>query len=163
MPAPIDLKDCVIKLLDGTGTPNELTVKIGEGNFTWSEMYNREYKKDRGNLDTVRNGDQEPMEVSFEVRYTEIKAASGVSFEDFLKQINGASAYASTDSDACAPYAVDIQVIHTPPHCTTQQIETLTFPDFRVEKLDHDIKAGTISCSGKCNAVQPTVARTAQE
>ena len=53
----IDMKESVLKIKDGTTTPNELTVLIGEGNLSWTERQERQYELDRGNLDTVRNGD----------------------------------------------------------------------------------------------------------
>ena len=37
-------------------SPNSITIKIGEGNLTYSEKRPVEFKLDRGNLDTVREG-----------------------------------------------------------------------------------------------------------
>jgi hypothetical protein len=163
--AQIDLKDCVISILDGTAgtSQNELVVKIGEGNLTYSERKNIEYVKDRGNLDVVREGDQEQLELRIDAVWEYIEEDTGETptIEDALKQRGGASAWASSSSDACEPYAVDIEVVYTP-DCSTGDVETLIFPDFRYEQLDHDLRAGTISVSGHCNVMEPTSSRAAQ-
>jgi hypothetical protein len=161
--AQFDLKNAIIRLVDGTGSPNKLQIKVGEGTLTFDETKAREYIRDRGRLSTVRNGDQDPMDVSFDLIWEFLKGATTtiITPEDFLKQRGGASAYISSDTDVCAPYAVDIEIWYDPT-CSTDKIETITLPDFRYEKLSHDAKAGMIKCSGKCNATEATVVRTAQ-
>lgn len=158
--AVIDMKEVTIKLLDGSGTPNELEIECGEGNFTWTEKIEREYRLNRGILDEVRDGDQQPVEISFDVKYEYIKGTTGTTavptVEDFLKQINAAAAYVSADADLCAPYAVDLTLLNTP---GCGENETLTFADFRYETLEHDVRAGTISCSGRANIQYPTSVR----
>jgi hypothetical protein len=44
------------------------------------------------------------------------------------------------------------------PQCTGDQ-EEIVLEDFRWESLDHDLKAGTISCTGKCNKKTATTLR----
>ena len=161
--ALIDLKEVTFFLLDGTAvTPKELEIKIGEGDFTWSETSNYDYLKNRGLLDQVRAGDQVPMEINFTFQYEYIKGTTGTAgvptVEDFLKQKNAAAAYVSTDSDTCAPYCVDIKLRNVP---GCGENEEVTFPDFRYEKLDHNVKSSSISCSGKCNAIEPNITRPA--
>jgi hypothetical protein len=80
---------------------------------------------------------------------------------DALKKIGGASEWRSASADPCEPYAVDVEIIHTP-ICTTQEIETTIFPDFRSESREPDLGEASISVSGRCNATQPTITRTAQ-
>jgi hypothetical protein len=75
--------------------------------------------------------------------------------EEALKNIGGAADWTSTDSDTCRPYAVDIEVEYIP--ACTGAAEQITFADFRYEQLDHDLRAGTVSCSGKCNSTQPNI------
>ena len=163
--AQVDLKDATIKIKDGTGTPNAITIKVGEGNLTWSEKVTREYTLDRGLLDEVRDGDQVPVELSMDFVWEYIRgvvATTGTpSVEDALKKINGASAWISTDADLCRPYAVDIEITVTP-NCTSGDHEIITFSDFRYEQLDHDLRAGTISMTGRCNITKPTVTRVPQ-
>jgi hypothetical protein len=146
-----------------TYAPIELEIKIGDGNVTYTEANEYEYDLDRGVLDTVRAGDQVPMDVSLDFVYEYITTGTGETTApmDALKQIGDASEWRSSSSDPCEPYAVDVEVVHTP-ICTTQDIETTVFPDFRSESREPDLGEAAVSVSGRCNATQPTVTRTAQ-
>ena len=169
--ATIDLKNAVLSIHDGGS--NTLEVTIGEGNFTWTEKKTREYKLNRGVLNTVRNADEEPVDVSFDFEWDYIKGPSegstvsgGVgtpTIEDCLKNVGGAADWASSDADACNPYCVDLVLVYTPP-CSgvAGDIETITISDFRYEQLSHDAAAGSITCTGRANITSPTTARTAQ-
>lgn len=146
-----------------TFLPQQLEIKIGDGNLTYTEANEYEYDLDRGVLDTVRAGDQVPLDLSldFVYEYVTTGTAEEISPMDALKKIGGASAWVSSSADPCEPYAIDVEVIHTP-ICTTQEIETTIFPDFRSESREADLGEASVSVSGRCNAVQPTVTRTAQ-
>jgi hypothetical protein len=154
-----------MKIKDGAATPNELTIKIGDGNLTYSEKRNMEYLLDRGVIDEVREGDDVPMDINFTFNWEYIKGALSTtgspSVEDALKQIGAAANWTSTDSDACRPYAVDIEITYEP-NCSSSDKETITLPDFRWESFDHDPRAGQITCAGKCNAKYATTVRAAQ-
>jgi hypothetical protein len=160
--ASIDLKNVTIKLKDGAAA--ELEVKIGEGNLTYTEKVNRDYTLDRGLLDDVRDGDEAPMDVRMDFLWEYIKGSpesdSLPTIEDVLKRQGAASAWVSTDADACRPFCVDIELTNlpTPTGCGDQEV--ITLPDFRYEQLDHDLRAASVSCTGKCNAKVATVVRT---
>jgi hypothetical protein len=140
------------------GKVNEITVKVGEGTLTYSEKRTMEYTLNRGTLDEVREGDEVPMDVAFDLVWEYITGTTGApTVEDALKKIGEASTWRSSDTDACKPYAVDI-VVEYEPDCTGDP-ETITLPDFRWEALDHDLKAGTIKCTGKCNATVAEIVR----
>lgn len=158
----IDFKEAVIRIVDGSNTPNEVEVLVGEGNLTWSEKKPRIYDKDRGKLGSVRNGDEMPLELSLQARWITLKSTSGVvSIYEALKKIGRASAWESTDDDTCAPYAVNIEMEITP-ICEDEDIELIVFPDFRYEDMNPDPKAATLSISGMCNVTEPTITRSAQ-
>lgn len=144
-----------------TGPENSITVKVGDGTLTFSEKRNMTYTLDRGVLDEVKEGDEVPMEVKFDFVWDYIKgssvALSPPSVSDALKKQGLASTWVSSDTDACKPYAVDLIVLYVP-QCTGDQ-EEITLQDFRWESLDFDLKAGTVSCSGKCNKKTATVVR----
>lgn len=161
--AAIDLKNATIKIKDGTTpTPNELEVKIGEGNLSYTEKKNMIYTKDRGALDEVREGDEEPVEVQMDFVWEFLKANTGdtPSISDALKKRGEASAWVSTDADACRPYAVDIEIFYEPP-CGGEYTERIVLNDFRYEQLQHDIRNAQVSCSGKCNVTEATITREA--
>lgn len=163
----IDLKDATLKIKDGTTpTANEIEIKIGEGNLTYSENRNVEYILDRGLLDEVRLGDEVPMDVSFDVIWEYIKGSTdsaGIAptVEDAMKQRGNASSWVSTDDDVCRPFCVDIVIEHVP-SCATGDQEIITLPDFRYETIDHDLRAGQLSVTGRCNTVEASVVRSAQ-
>lgn len=160
-PKQMDLKDCSVFLVDGTNTPNELELKIDEGNITWSRKRNIEVKKDRGVLDYMKEGDEEAMDVKLECRFSTLKSSSGdpVTPYEFFTKTGAASSYASTAA-VCAADAVDIR-IEVDRNCgTTVEDEIITFSDFTYESIDGDFRAGTLSVSGKCLAVGPTSVRT---
>ena len=159
--AQIQLKNCTFKLKDGGA--NEISVKIGEGTLTYDEKRTMEYVRNLGVLDTVREGDEEPMDVSFEFVWEQLTAVSTSgagtpTVEDALKQRGEAASWVTTSSDDCEPYCVDIEVVHTPV-CGSETSETYLFPDFRWTSLAHDIREGTVSVTGQCNATQATITR----
>ena len=159
--AQIDLKNAIIKILDGTSpTPKDLEVIIGEGNLTFSEKRNMEYKLNRGRIYGVREGDEVPVDVSMEFMWEFLRSAVGVppTVEDALKKRGEAITWVSSGADPCEPYCVTIQIIYTPP-CAGAQIETVTLNEFRYEELNHDLRGGTVSVTGKCNIKQALTTR----
>ena len=146
-----------------TFAPIQIDIKVGDGNVTYTENNEYDYDLDRGLLDTVRAGDEVPMDVSLDFVYEYITTYTGetVSPMDVLKKIGGASEWRSASSDPCEPYAIDIEVVHTP-ICTTQALETTIFSDFRADSREVDMGEASVSVSGRCNVTQPTVTRTAQ-
>ena len=154
-----------------TGTPAQsdvitfiaqrIEIKIGEGNITWTESKEYEYLLDRGDLDTVKEGDEQPLDISLDFVYEFIATGTGedVTPVDALKQSGQASEWVSSSSDLCEPYAVDIIVLHCVP-CGTDEDEQVTFTDFRYESLEFDLAEATIALSGRCNVSEATAARS---
>ena len=143
-----------------TFAPQEVEIKVGDGDVTYTENNECTYDLDRGDLDTVREGDQVPMDVSFDIIYEHITTGTGESISpmDALKRKGSASEWVSAATDKCEPYAVDIEVTHIPP-CGTNQKEITTFPDFRSESREVSFADSKISIKGRCNAVEPIVER----
>ena len=140
----------------------EISVKIGNGNLTYSETKNYDYVLDRGDLDTVRELDEAPMALTIDAVYEFITTGTSedVTFVDAIKGIGGAAEWVSSSSDPCEPYAVDIEILDVPP-CGVTETENTLFPDFRRDSLDMDLSKATISLKGKCNASEPVVTRVA--
>lgn len=134
----------------------QLEMKIGEGNLTYDEKRNMEYKKDRGLIDTVREGDEEPIDVRLDIQWEWLSSAgtdTQPTPEEVLKKEGLASTWLTSAADVCEPYAVNIIIIYQPP-CVTVDGEVITLRDYRWESLSHDLRAGTLSTSGKCNATR---------
>jgi len=167
MATTIDLKKCVLTIQDGTGTPNTLNVSLGSGNLTWTERRNMDYILSQGALDTVREGDEVPIDVSFDFKWDYVTATTvpsvAVTPYEALTNTGGASAWLSSDTaDACAPYAVNLIFVHTPTPSTCGDIETYTLSNFRYEEISFDASAGTVSCRGKCKITKGTYDATTQ-
>ena len=152
-------------VVGATGTlallPQHLAIKIGDGNITYTEHRDYQYILDRGNLDTVREKDQVPMDVKLDCVYEHITQGTSepVSPMDALKGIGGADEWVSSADDKCEPYAVDLEIVQTPP-CGGIQVETTLFPDLRAESREMNLKDATIAVTAKCNAVEPIVTRS---
>jgi len=153
--AGIPADDAVITFL-----PQQIEIKVGDGNITYTENRTYEYMLDRGDLDTVREGDQVPLDVRLECTYEHITTGTSetISPVDALKGIGGAVEWVTSSTDQCEPYAIDIEIEHDPP-CGVVQTEITLFPDFRADSKEVNLKDATISLTGKCNVIEPDVDR----
>lgn len=143
-----------------TFLPQRVTIKIGEGDLTWTEAREYIYDYDRDLLDTVREGQEQPVEVNlaFIFDYVTTESGKAVTPVDALKKIGGASDWVSSSDDLCEPYAVDIWVLHCVP-CGTDQDQDFLFPDFRFESLEYSVQDASITVSGRCNASSVVTSR----
>jgi hypothetical protein len=143
-----------------TFLPQQVEVTVGEGNLTYTENKEYEYLLDRGDLDTVREGNQVPMDVSLDFVYEHVRTGTSedITVVDAVKGIGGAVEWVSASDDLCEPFCVDIDVEHTTP-CGSVEDEITIFPMFRHDSLEFDLSAATISCQGRCNATEPTITR----
>lgn len=162
--AVIDLKECTVKLrtFGGTDVEQFLILKIGEGTFTWTEKKNMDYMLDRGTLNTVRAGDEEPVEWSLDVSWDWIQGTSAAPVADGIgeltKYVEGDATHKTTDTaDACAPHAFDI-VVNYAPNCGAADAKDITLQHCRKENLQFDISNGTIALSGRANVTAATIA-----
>lgn len=140
-------------------TQDTLIVKVGDGNLTYSEKRSFNYDKEKGKLDTVHQGDEEAVEVRSQFNWTFLKSnTAGIpTVEEVLKHVGEASDWISTGKD-CEPYAVDIEVEHIP-ICPGTKREITVFQEFRIDSLDHDLKAATVAFTGKSNKVEADILR----
>jgi hypothetical protein len=158
--AIVELKYATILLVDGDTPVNTLSLKIGDGNLTYSETRAVEYMKDKGKLDQVRLGDEAPVDVSLDCQLEKWISSSGelITPREALTNTGRAADWVTSSSDVCEPYAVDLVVNYQPPCATSGASQLITLTDFRYEKLDFDLKAGTLKVTGKCNCTSATYA-----
>jgi hypothetical protein len=151
----------VVDLAVITFLPQQIEIKIGDGNLTYTEAKEYEYLLDRGNLDTVREGDEQPLEVNLEFVYEFVRTGTNelITPVDALKGIGGAVEWVSSSDDPCEPYCVDLIIEHAPP-CGTAQDETTVFPEFRRDSLEFDLSAATIAVTGRSNVSEATITRS---
>jgi hypothetical protein len=147
-----------------TFLPIELEIKLGEGNFTYDETREVEYIRDRGILDTYREGDEQPMDVSFDFTWEFIKAIVGSgtpTIEEALKNTGEASTWVSSNTaDPCAAYVVDVEIVNAP-DCGGILAEVIRLPQFFYTQLSHDSDAASVAVTGQCNATNAVITRTA--
>jgi len=141
----------------------ELEIKIGEGNCTYTEKKEYKYDLERGNLDAVREGNEVPVDMKFECVYEHITTGTSEPLcpMDALKGEGAAAEWVTSGPDPCEPHAVNVIITYTPP-CSGQDVEITSFPDFRVESREIDYNKAMISCNGKCNITEAVVSRVPQ-
>ena len=93
-----------------TFKPQQINVKIGEGNLTYTEHRDYTYLLDRGLLDTVREPKDVPMDVKLDAVYEHITSGTSeaVCPMDALKGHNSAVEWVSSSPDQCEPYCIDV-------------------------------------------------------
>jgi hypothetical protein len=141
----------------------QIEVKIGDGNLTYTEAKNYNYELDRGVLDTVREGDDIPVSLALAFVYEFVRTGTGevITPSDAIKGIGGAAGWISTSADKCEPYAVDMVVEHVT-NCSgavNPESEVTTFPDTRYDQLAYDLGAASISVTARAFATEATVER----
>ena len=140
---------------------NSLEIKVGDGNLTHSQKKAREFGLDRGALDTVRNADEEPMDVAFDFMWEFLSSANGAStptIEEVLENLAPADSWVTTADDTCQPFCVDLEIVNAP-SCSAIDDEQTLFEEFYHEGLDHDAKEASVACTGRCNRLKATHVR----
>lgn len=130
-----------------------IEVEIGEGNLTYSEKRPLEYTTNGNEISEVKEADEEALDLSMDFTWKRIAD----DYNTLIEKINGGGANVSSDATECRPYAVDVQLKYPDSCGAVPTYKTLDFDDFRYETLEHDMQAGQISVSGKCNIKFPAI------
>lgn len=143
-----------------TFLPQQLEVELGEGNFTWTEKKEREYRRSRGRLNRVRNGDEQPVELNIDFDWTVLRTGTGevITPYDAIKGEGGAAGWYASSGNPCDDYCVDVVMVYEP-DCNSAVPETTIFEEFRYDSIDGDVEAATLSVKGQCNRTEPTITR----
>lgn len=152
-------RDGIIIIRDGaTPTSNELEVLGAEGDLSFSETQTAKVIMRRGAVDSLREGDEEPINLSFTIKFEQWEAAdgddTGISVRDALKQTGNAATWVSTGD--CGPYVVDI-VFKIKDACNPGAFEVLTFEKFIAEGINFTEaqEYNTLAISGRCVSFPP--------
>ena len=153
--APIELRYCTVLLEDGASASVELTFDDGDFQYTIAREWN--YRPNRGRLGaangaSVTQGDDQPMALSFQGRLSRFTSVADTKPNQILFNIG--EVFTSTDTQACATYAINITLTYEPPCGDT---ETLLFRDFRIDEGQYGIRDAQVSFTGRCNATEPEV------
>lgn len=139
-----------------------LEIKVGDGNLTYEETREFDYVLDRGSLDDVQEGDEQPVQVNLDMVWEALRALDGATTptpEEVLKNTGAAADWESYDTDTCKPYSIGIEVETRKAGCPDGFVERITLPNYRWESLPHDLSEATVVTSGRCNVTQATVVR----
>jgi hypothetical protein len=159
-----NLRDAVLKIKDGT-TPTalEIEVVLDEGDLSADETLNTMNILDRGSLDHMRPGDEEPVKVTFTTKFVEYRQQAGAPDPtpyEALKKIGGAASWVSTNQ--CGEvYCVDLEFTIASP--TSGEVdEVITFPDFHPNTIS--FKEGdeynTLAVDGEAFVTAPTIVKS---
>lgn len=139
-----------------------LTIKVGDGNVSWDETTAYDYEMDRGALDSVSEGDEEPLSVTLDMVYEFVTAVTGSTVptpEDVLKQRGEAVDWITTGADPCEVFAVDMEIDHQPPCNLEHEITTLR--EFRWDAVSHDLGGATLNVRARCKVTEAETIRRA--
>lgn len=141
--------------------PRELLLVVGEGNLTFSEKRAMEYVRNYRRISFVKEGDEEPTDVSFDLIWEYLSSVAGETPKphDVFHKIKEAVDWETSGADPCEPYCIDIEVIYRPPCDDDDAEESIMFKEFRWESLDGDLKSGTLAVKGMCKITQPVITR----
>lgn len=151
-------------------------MKFGEGTFTYTEADEIEYERNRGKLDDVNKGDDQPVEVSFEGKATFVTSrigsdpaetatiheiVSGKNYAEGGMKFQGTGEQWLSDF-GCPPYTCDLELHNIPQlECPTLLVhgEAHLFRFFRKTSLEWNPETKRVNCRGACHITEPFVIR----
>lgn len=160
-----NFRDGIMTIKDGTGTPNELEVVLDQGDVSYTENRNVNTILDRGVLYAFREGDDQPVEVTFSIMLTGITGeGASVEVRDALLHVGNASSWVNTSTKTGELPSNDIEFVildPSPLNAGSATDEKLTFPNFVVTSISlaEDQSATRVTVTGQCLAKSPTIAR----
>ena len=172
------LKTMTVSGYDGNNSDVYTILRMSNGDASWQMTQAAQYELSRGKLDDVKYGDEAPMEVTVEGKYTYALSNAESEGEPYtpLEIVTGMN-FASGNTSAyifngtredwlaewsCVPYCFEIEIHDCPlfecPNATFPG-EAYLFRYVRVEQPNAKFSDGKMSISGKCNVVRPLVRR----
>lgn len=135
--------DGALTLKGGAATPNEITVKLEEGTFSYTEKDSFIWHKERGILDHRRKGESEPIDVSFSAKYTGFYSSTADTVSPYeaitgrgQAAPGGGDEWASTTAASSDVHSVHVTLTYTDIDGSTETIKfwhfaskTITFTE----------------------------------
>lgn len=152
-----NLRDGVIRVMDGSGTPKTLKIKISDGDFSYKVNKPTSIIMNRGIIDSRKKGDEKATDISFTVKFEQWSfdnADAGISIYDALNGVGGATSWVSTDG--CGPFSVDLMFEMINP-CDPTKSEQLIFRKFHADSVDfkEGNETNTLTVSGNALVGEP--------
>ena len=152
------LKDAVVKIADsgGTGGGNVVTVDVEDGTFSYSEHSPVNIISDRGVLDHARLANQEPIDVSMDMKFQSFSTHVSPSPYDAVTFTGGASAWVSDEPNSDVN-AVILEIVISDPAGGAS--ETITIPRVAIENIDfaEGDPSDSLTFSGRAVATRATL------
>lgn len=153
-----NLRDGTLKIADagGTGGANVITVDLEEGDLSWTERKPRTIVTDRGVLDHARLAAEEPVEVSFTMKFQSFSVHDTITPYDALTQSGGAAAWVNDETDSDAFGCILEFTIDDPANGTD---EVVTFARFHAEEFPfaEGEEYNTLAVSGRAVITTPAL------
>lgn len=157
-----NLRDGTLKIVDGSGTPQELTLTLDSGDLAWVERKNTVEVLDRGELDHTRQGDKMPCLVRFSARWSQLLGKSNdagdpLQLYEFLNALSGTGVVSTSNTGE--QFTLKFAFTVTDPKSSFD--EQITFAKCYHEqlRLGEGDDANLIEYQGKDFETQPTIAR----
>lgn len=140
--------------------PQKVEMKVGEGNVEHTETQEAVIDTDRGILDGVRAGTDQPMTWSASFVYNWLRASSGdpITVYEAIYQLGDASTWVTSSTDKCEPYQLDFFVLDRP-SCGSEEAEVMLFRYSRITSVNPSVEAASVSIEATCNSLRPDVSR----
>ena len=161
-----------LSLADGQTAANTLAIDIDEGNLSFTEATPGVVVKNRGALDHWSKGEEQPVTVSFTIKFSQYAsrsvksivggaaggAVTGFSARDFLEN---AGALLTTRSGRTDVFTCKLVFLVDNPAVSGDQNETLTFDNFKCEdiKFAEGAEYNTLAVTGRALITTPSSAR----
>lgn len=151
-----NLRDGSLKIKDGAGTPAQITCSLEEGDLSWTQRKPANIILDRGVLDHSRLAPDEPVEVSFTLKFQSLSKHATTTEYDALTKTGGAAAWVSDESNSDV-YAVILEFTVADPGGGS---EVITFTRFIPEEISFQEgdPYDTLSVTGRAVITAPSVA-----
>lgn len=177
----VDIKNHVIILRtrDENSDDVQLVLRMGQSSLQWGEPLSPRYELDRGLLDDVRHGDEQPVDLTIEGKFTfgVSRGAENKTIHEIIRgkdRGNNQNTHGKVTmvgimepwlvANGCPPYAISVEVHNNPnilcPNSSAYG-EAHLFRYFRCENPQVNFDTGMVNLSGKCNVTQPIERRVA--
>lgn len=158
-----NLRDGQIVIKDADSPVNSLTVVLDEGNLKWTEKNNVITHRDRGTLHSHRSGDDEPVELTFSAKWTQligftVTSTNGIELYEMINNLQGDFVSVAGCGEN---FALTYEFTVSSPCGTATAGEKITFAEVIKQTLtcSEGNEMNTIEFSGIDFETKPVIAR----
>lgn len=158
-----NIRDGVLKIKDGD--TEEIEIKLVDSGLTWTEHDNKIYVLDRGVLDHMRQGDEQPVDIALNLKFVELIAHDSQAPTPYeaVKAVGAAASWVSTNDDGGGVYTTNLEFTISNPDPSAQD-ELITFAKFTPETpadFGEGDEHNTLVISGKAFITAPSAEKLA--